>query len=48
MFSDGSYEDVAAIFLEAESEQRSILLIELLNKQVKLSVDNGSIELVAK
>ncbi|ANS84192.1 Transcription antitermination protein [Vibrio scophthalmi] len=47
IINDGSYENVAAIFLEAESEQRSILLIELLNKQVRLSVDNRSIELVA-
>ena len=47
IINDGSYENVAAIFLEAESEQRSILLIELLNKQVRLSVDNRSIELAA-
>lgn len=37
------YKNIGAIFLEAESEKRSILLIELLNKQVKLSVDNSEI-----
>lgn len=40
---DGSYKNIATIFLEAESEQRSLLLIELLNQKVTLSVNNHSI-----
>lgn len=41
--NDGQYKNVKAIFLEVESEKRSILLIELLNKRVKLSVENSDI-----
>ena len=43
IINNGIYENVTAIFVEAESKQRSTLLIELLNKQVRLSVDNRSI-----
>ena len=40
MITGGNYEHMTAIFLAEESEQRSILLIELLNQKVQLSVDN--------
>lgn len=41
--NNDQYKNIRAIFLEAESEKRSILLVELLNQQVKLSVENSDI-----
>ncbi len=47
VFSGGQYKDINAIFLEAESEKRSILLIELLTQQVKLLVENIEINSIS-
>lgn len=43
VINDEQYENVPAIFLQPESEKRSLLLIEILNQQVTLSVDNNAI-----
>ena len=45
--NDSQYENITAIFLEAECEKRSLLLIEVLNQQVTLSIDNKAIAPVA-
>ena len=40
-----SFKNVQAIYQESDGEMRSILLVNLLNKQVTVSVDNKEISL---
>jgi len=40
LITDGTFEGLRAIFAEPDGETRSILLLNLLNKQVMRSVDN--------
>ena len=42
--NNGSFKDVQAIFKEPDGDMRSILLINMLNKQIEISVDNKDIE----
>ena len=48
VIDNGDYEYITAIFLEADSELRSILLIEMLNQKIRLSVENHLITPMAK
>lgn len=43
-FNNGSFKDIQAIYKEPDGDMRSILLVNLLNKQVEMSVENKSIE----
>jgi transcriptional antiterminator RfaH len=40
VITEGTFEGLRAIFAEPDGETRSILLLNLLNKQVMRSVDN--------
>lgn len=40
MITEGSFEGLQAIFAETDGETRSILLLNLLNKQIKQSIKN--------
>lgn len=45
--NNGSFKDVRAIFKEPDGHMRSILLVNLLNQKVKISVDNSDIRKVS-
>ncbi|WP_213609038.1 transcription/translation regulatory transformer protein RfaH [Pseudoalteromonas sp.] len=42
--NNGSFKDVQAIYKEPDGDMRSILLVNMLNKQVEMSVENKDIE----
>ncbi|PML80828.1 transcription/translation regulatory transformer protein RfaH [Enterovibrio norvegicus] len=42
--SQGQFEGMEAIYKEADGELRSILMINLLNKQVEVSLENGILD----
>ena len=44
--NNGSFKDVQAIFKEPDGDMRSILLVNLLNKQIEMSVDNSDVRKV--
>ena len=44
--SNSSFKDVQAIFKEPDGDMRSILLVNLLNKQIEMSVDNCDVRKV--
>ncbi|MBU2896904.1 transcription/translation regulatory transformer protein RfaH [Vibrio hepatarius] len=43
LVNDGLYKNAKGIFLESDGEKRSILLIEMLSRPTKLTVDNKNI-----
>ncbi|NMM42032.1 transcription/translation regulatory transformer protein RfaH [Pseudoalteromonas arctica] len=45
--NNGSFKDVQAIFKESDGDMRSILLVNLLNKQIEMSVDNRELKRVS-
>ena len=42
--NNDSFKSIQAIYKEPDGDMRSILLINLLNKQIEMSVDNKDIE----
>ncbi|MFA0413288.1 transcription/translation regulatory transformer protein RfaH [Vibrio renipiscarius] len=42
--TQSEYKDLKAIYLEPDGERRSFLLVNILNKLVKVSVDNSSLD----
>lgn len=44
--NNGSFNNVQAIFKETDGDKRSILLINLLNQKIEVSVDNNDIRKV--
>ena len=43
LVNSGAYQDTKGIFIEADGDKRSIILIEMLSRPTKLIVDNKSI-----
>ena len=43
LINNGMYKNTEGIFLEADGDKRSIILIEMLSQPTKLTVDNKSI-----
>ncbi|CAM3979800.1 MULTISPECIES: transcription/translation regulatory transformer protein RfaH [Pseudoalteromonas] len=44
--NNGSFKDVQAIFKEPDGDMRSILLVNLLNQKIEMSVDNREVKKV--
>lgn len=44
--NEGAIQEVQAIFLEPDGEKRSMLLLHMINREVKVSVDNKNIRKV--